>query len=129
MRMKWLPLVCILASLSFVGAARSAGIEIGLDFSDIEHRYDGSDSDGRERVSRAVVIGSKLDAAIQILTRAGARCKASRRDAETVRCLYNRMSNDGDALDEVRWTTILHAQGDTVSNLSVDREVDTRVIG
>ncbi|WP_454884868.1 hypothetical protein [Sphingomonas oryzagri] len=98
-------------------------------FQDIESAYAGDQARdaGRAAILQAVPIGTSLENAEAVLRDAGARCKPRHGEPGAIRCSYNEMSNDGDAIDDTRWTTILHVQDGHVVNVTVDREVDTRV--
>jgi hypothetical protein len=99
----------------------------GPKFHDIEYRY--SRDAGRASILQAIPIGNSLEKAEAIRRGAGARCKPRHRKPEAIRCFYNEMSNDGSVIDDIRWTTILQVRDGHVVEISVDREVDTRVTG
>jgi len=117
------PVAGLIAPLSTQAAA--------LDFRDIEYRDQGGDAlaRGRSAIASAIAVGSAMADGVQLLRAAGARCRPLHADRDAVRCLHSQMSADGDALDEVRWTTILRSRDGRVTDVSVRREIDTRVIG
>ena len=101
-----------------------------LDFRDIEYRDQGDEAlvSGKAEIAGAIGIGGAVSDSVSLLHAAGAHCRPLGHETGAVRCIYNQMSFDGDALDEVRWTTIVHGAGGRVTDVDVRREVDTRVI-
>lgn len=95
-------------------------------FRDIEYRYGGDDAltAGREAIRQAIPHGMPLAVARDMLVRAGARCKAVHHDPQTIRCIYNELTIVDEAVDDIRWKTMLTIVDDRIQNVSVDREVD-----
>jgi hypothetical protein len=95
-------------------------------FRDIEFRHTGDEAlqAGRDAVTRAIPIGTSAATAQAVLDRAGARCKPTSRDPQTIRCIHNDVTTIDEAVDDIRWETMLHLVDDKVAALSVDREVD-----
>lgn len=126
------PLLVLSTSLAglIASASACAATARALDFRDIEYRYQGGDAltPGQQEIAAAIAIGSSAADGVLLLRAAGARCRALHADPDAVRCLYNQMSSNGDALDEVRWTTILRSRDGRVTDVSVRRDVDIRVI-
>ena len=75
-------------------------------------------------MAMASAITSVAATAQAVLDRAGARCKPTRRDPQTIRCVHNDVTTIDEAVDDIRWETMLHLVDDKVAGLSVDREVD-----
>jgi hypothetical protein len=130
-----MPLPRFLLALSAAAAgaivfthAAAAG---ALDFRDVDYRDQGDAAlaEGKSAIAGAIPIGSATADGILRLRAAGARCRPLRSEPGAVRCLYNQMSPDGDGIDEVRWTTILHSRDGRVTDVGVRRDIDIRVIG
>jgi hypothetical protein len=49
--------------------------------------------------------------------------------ADVAPCRSEPDLTDGDATDEVRWTTTLHVGAGRLNDVHIDRQVDSRVIG
>ncbi len=97
-----------------------------VSFRAIEYGYADSDHvvQARAALGGAIPAGTPLTAAEAVLSDAGAVCRPSRKQPDTVRCLYHQMSAADESFDDIRWTTRLHVAGNTVSDLTVDRTVD-----
>lgn len=125
-----LPALLAVATSLISPASIQAATVAPLDFREVEylHTGDAALAAGRTAILAAVAIGSPLPDAIQILRAAGATCRPDRHHPEAIKCLYRQMWTDGDATDEVRWTTSLNSESGRVTDVHVDREVDSRVI-
>jgi hypothetical protein len=117
----------LIATFGICSAASADPASSIHNFRDIEYNYtDARSVDSvRAQLLDAIPAGTRLQDAEALLQRAGAHCRLNRHDPETVHCLYNEMSAVDENFDDIRWTTRLHVVGDQVSDLTVDRQVDT----
>ncbi len=117
--------VLALACLS-ANAHASPATNTAPDFRGIEDRMEGDNAlaEGRTAVVGAIPPGTQVADAEAILKSAGALCKPKRRDAQTLRCIYNDVRVGDETIDHVQWSTLLHVVDDKVVSLFVDREVD-----
>jgi hypothetical protein len=117
----------MLAAFGMSTMANAEPVNSINNFHEIEYGY--TDASSVEQVHTqllgAIPTGTRLQDAEALLQRAGAHCRPSRHEPETVRCLYNEMSAVDENFDDIRWTTRLHVVGDQVADLAVDRQVDT----
>lgn len=112
------------AGFGLMPAAHAAGP--ALHFSDIEYSYADSDRVARAQslLGDTIPAGTPLVTAEAVLSDAGARCHPSRRDTNTVQCLYHEMSAADESFDDIRWTTRLSVSDGTITAVSVSRDVD-----
>lgn len=117
----------LLAASGFSSVAHAEPANNIHNFRDIEYGYtgEGSVEQARLQMLDAIPSGTPLQDAEAVLQRAGAHCRASKHQPETVRCLYNEMTAADENFDDIRWTTRLHVVGDQVADFTVDRQIDT----
>jgi hypothetical protein len=84
-------------------------------FADVHHSPAGQIELARDAVNAAIPAGTSLADAKAILRAAGARCS----DAGT--CVYRDVQTIDENIDDVAWTVQLHADGDKVAGLDLDR--------
>ncbi len=110
------------ATLVAVPAAFAA--QPAVSFRTIEFNAGDRVAEAHNALGSAIPAGTSLATAEAVLSDAGAKCRPSRHETDTIRCLYREMSAADESFDDIRWTTHLRTAGGLVTNLTVDRTVD-----
>ncbi len=96
-----------------------------VSFHSIEYNAGDRTAEAQDALGAAIPAGTPVTEAQAVLRDAGATCRPSHREANTVRCLYNELSAVDENFDDIRYTTHLHTTDGVVTDLTVDRVVDT----
>ncbi len=96
-----------------------------VSFHSIEYNAGDRTAEAQNALGAAIPAGTPVSEAQAVLQDAGATCRPSRHEANTVRCLYNEMAAVDENFDDIRYTTHLHTADGLVTDLTVDRVVDT----
>lgn len=119
------PISAAMVAATFAAVPAAFAAQPAVSFRTIE--YDGGDrvAEAQNALGGAIPAGTPIVAAEAVLSEAGARCHPSRHEAGSIRCVYNEMSAADENFDDIRWTTHLRVADGLVTDMTVDRIVDT----
>ncbi|WP_019834342.1 hypothetical protein [Sphingomonas sp. PR090111-T3T-6A] len=115
----------VLAGATLVAAPAAYAAHPAVSFRSIEYNAGDRTAEAQNALGGAIPAGTPIAQAQAVLKDAGASCRPSRHEANTIRCLYNEMAATDENFDDIRYTTHLHTADGVVTDLTVERVVDT----
>lgn len=112
----------VAATVAVAPAAYAAHPSVS--FRMIEYNAGDRVAEAQNALGSAIPAGTPVLEAQAVLSAAGAHCRPSRHEANTIRCLYNEMTATDENFDDIRWVTHLHTADGLVTDLTVDRTID-----
>jgi hypothetical protein len=113
-----------MVAATFVAAPAAFAAHPAVSFRAIEYNAGDRVAEAQSALGGAIPAGTPITAAEAVLSDAGANCRPSRHEANTIRCLYHEMSAADESFDDIRYTTHLRTADGLVTDMTVDRVID-----
>jgi hypothetical protein len=114
-----------MVAATFAAAPAAFAAHPAVSFRAIEYNAGDRVAEAQNALGDAIPVGMPVTTAEAILSDAGASCRPSRHEADAIHCLYHEMSAADENFDDIRWTTHLQVGDGLVTDMTVQRIVDT----